>query len=573
MKNMNAMLLIDGYKLSHREQYPQGTKLVYSNFTPRGDKLFTSPLKDGKMITFGSQSFIKTFLVDLFNDNFFNRDQDEVVNEFQKEVETYLGVAYNVDHIRALHKLGYLPVEVKTLDEGSVVPMKVPVLTIKNTKEEFFWIVNYLETLLSEELWKPATAATTAFHYRKMMEQFAEKTCDDKLHIPFQCHDFAARGLSGAWDAASTGMGHLTSFMGTDSVNAIPQVRYAYGDEGFIAGSIPATEHSVACANIALEVMRQKTEGEFEFESSRRGEDRDDMRRGKAERAFLKRLLTEVYPSGLFSYVADTYDFWRLLTEIAPSLKEEIMARDGKVVFRPDSGNPVDIICGLVVATLDEFANSEVRNVGAVVLPNGEYVTPESIYGLLGDSSTTEQILKLTGKEFSLFLSPNEVKGSIAVLFEQFGGTVNSKGYKVLDPHVGLIYGDSITLTRAKEILERLEQKGFSSSNVVFGVGSFTYQYATRDTFAHAMKATYIEVEGVDEGIDLFKDPKTGDGGKKSAKGLLRVDEVDGELVLSDSQTWEQEAGGKLITRFKDGKMYNETSLLEIRGRINSHLA
>lgn len=560
MKNMNAMLLIDGYKLSHREQYPQGTKLVYSNFTPRGDKLFTSPLKDGKMITFGSQSFIKTFLVDLFNDNFFNRDEDEVVNEFQKEVETYLGVAYNVDHIRALHQLGYLPVEVKTLDEGSVVPMKVPVLTIKNTKEEFFWIVNYLETLLSEELWKPATAATTAFHYRKMMEQFAEKTCDDKSHIPFQCHDFAARGLSGAWDAASTGMGHLTSFMGTDSVNAIPQVRYAYGDEGFIAGSIPATEHSVACANIALEVMKIIKQG-----GRIRGLNGDDIQRGEAERAFLKRLLTEVYPSGLFSYVADTYDFWRLLTEIAPSLKEEIMSREGKVVFRPDSGNPVDIICGLRWINFDDV-NEDNEYDYDVVLKDGKYY--KFNLNMCGEACRCMMDVELLEEVTEL-----EVKGSIEVLFEAFGGTVNSKGYKVLDPHVGLIYGDSITLVRAKEILERLEQKGFASSNVVFGVGSFTYQYVTRDTFAHAMKATYIEVEGVDEGIDLFKDPKTGDGGKKSAKGLLRVDEVDGELVLSDSQTWEQEDGGKLITRFKDGKMYNETSLLEIRGRINSHLA
>lgn len=591
---MNPIYMIDSYKLSHREQYPKGTKVVYSNFTPRGDCLFNSPEKDGKMIAFGYQSFIKNFLVDMFNENFFALSEDAAVLPFKKEVEEHLGTEYNVDHIRDLHKLGYLPLEIKTLDEGSLVPMKVPVLTIKNTKPEFFWLVNYLETVMSAEMWKPATAATTAFHYRKIVESFAQETCDDKSHVPFQCHDFSARGLSGAWDAASTGMGHLTSFMGTDSVNALPHVRHVYGDEGFIAGSIPATEHSVACANIALEIHEIKDENNTQQDIS------EDDYQALGEKNFLKRLLTEVYPSGLFSYVSDTYDYWRLLTEIAPSLKEDIMSRDGKIVFRPDSGSPEDIICGTLkdvndytskVTTLEEaleWAKETLEDKTYDKTPHGEHgeSNPTDIFIFQGKyyKITLDILWNCYDKQYYYiddceiesceeFIPSAEHKGSIEVLFEQFGGEVNSKGYKVLDPHVGLIYGDSITLERAKEILQRLKDKGFASSNVVFGVGSFTYQFVTRDTFAHAMKATYIEVEGVGEGIDLFKDPKTGDGGKKSAKGLLRVDSKDGKLALSDSQTWHEEQGGELVTRFLNGHFINKTSLAEIRDRINKHLA
>jgi nicotinamide phosphoribosyltransferase len=221
----------------------------------------------------------------------------------------------------------------------------------------------------------------------------------------------------------------------------------------------------------------------------------------------------------LVSIVSDTWDYWQVLTEFTRELHSKIMARDGRVVFRPDSGDPVAILCG----TGDDSDRSAQRSA--------------------------------------------EEKGSVEVLWEIFGGTVNSKGYKVLDPHVGLIYGDSITLERAQEILQRLEAKGFASSNVVFGVGSFTYQYNTRDTFGFAMKATYGEVNGV--GRPIFKQPKTDSGLKQSARGLLRViRDGEGEYQLLDNQDWQQEQQGELKTRFLDGKLYNQESLEQIRQRI-----
>ena len=492
---MNPILAIDGYKVSHRAQYPQGTTQVYSNFTPRSDRFFSSPVADGKLVFFGLQGFLQWFMVDLFNDAFFARPQEDVVNEYKAVMDSYLGKdAVPVDHILALRNLGYLPLHVKSLDEGSKVPMKVPVLTITNTHDEFFWLVNYLETVLSAELWKASTNATIAHHYRKVCEQWAVKTCSDMSHLDFQCHDFSFRGMAGLQDTMQAGAGHLLSFKGTDSIPSLLYARdhYTAGEDYFIGASIPATEHSVMCMG----------EKEQEIETFRR-------------------LIVDLYPQGFVSIVSDTWDYWRVMAEYTRELKQIILNREGRVVFRPDSGDPVEILCGT-------GADDDTRNTR----------TPEE-------------------------------KGSVEVLWEIFGGTVNEKGYKVLDPHVGLIYGDSITLARADEILRRLEAKGFASSNVVFGVGSFTYQYNTRDTFGFAMKATWGAVNG--EGRMIFKEPKTDSGLKRSARGLLRVErDAQGELQLHDEQTWEQEKTGELKTRFLDGKLYNVDHFEQIRQRLTA---
>jgi nicotinamide phosphoribosyltransferase len=239
------------------------------------------------------------------------------------------------------------------------------------------------------------------------------------------------------------------------------------------------------------------------------------------------RHLLSVYPTGILSMVSDTFDLWRMLTDYLPRLKEEILARDGKLVIRPDSGDPVDIICGNV---------------------NPAYRT-----GIASKNRTN--------------WSPEE-RGVIELLWDVFGGTINEQGYKVLDSHIGAIYGDSITLDRAEQIFTRLEAKGFASTNIVFGVGSFTYQYNTRDTFGFAMKATYVEVDG--EGREIFKDPITDDGVKKSAKGLLSIHNHDGEYVLIDQCTWKHEATGHLKTIYLNGQFENRITLNEIREQLRS---
>jgi nicotinamide phosphoribosyltransferase len=300
------------------------------------------------------------------------------------------------------------------------------------------------------------------------------------------------RGLDSIDATISSGLGHLTSFSGSDSLPAIFGARKFYNETEFVAGSVNATEHSVMCAG-----SKEDEVGTF-------------------------RNLMETYPTGILSIVSDTWDLWKVCTEHIVTLKEEILARDGKVVIRPDSGDPVDILCGVILPNKKELVGVEKR--------------------------------------------PNE-KGVIELLWDVFGGTINEQGYKVLDSHIGAIYGDSITLDRAEQIFKRLEAKGFASTNIVLGVGSFTYQFNTRDTFGFAMKATYVEVDGA--GREIFKDPITDDGVKKSAKGLLRVGKnEDGEITLFDQVNWYDESKGMLKTIYLNGQFANQTTLTEIRERL-----
>jgi nicotinamide phosphoribosyltransferase len=486
---MNPLLLTDGYKTGHHQQYPKGTTLVYSNFTPRSNKY--APKGCDELVSFGQQMIIKQ-IHEIFQTEFFSKPKDEVCGEMKRELSLYLGTDYDVTHFEQLHNLGYLPINVKGIEEGTLVPMRVPVLTIYNTLPEFYWVTNYLETIISNLLWKPMTSATIAHAYRKLFTAWQEKTDTEKgWFVDWQAHDFSMRGLDSVEATIASGLGHLTSFSGTDSLPAIYGARKFYGEEGFVGGSVNATEHSVMCAG-----------------------SKDD------EIGTFRRLL-ETYPTGILSVVSDTWDLWKVCTEHVVTLKEEILARDGKLVIRPDSGDPVDILCGKAFP------------LGAT----------------------------LTGNQIS------ESKGVIELLWDIFGGTTNEQGYKVLDSHIGAIYGDSITLDRAEQIFTRLEAKGFASTNIVLGVGSFTYQYNTRDTFGFAMKATYVEVDG--EGREIFKDPITDDGIKKSAKGLLAVyDNYEGGLTLIDKASWETENEGKLKTIYKDGEYFNQTTLTNIKNKL-----
>jgi nicotinamide phosphoribosyltransferase len=489
---ISPILLKDGYKVGHKFQYPEGTTLVYSNLTPRKSR---SP-EVNEIVFFGLQYFIKEYLIRQFDEEFFRRPKAEVLKEYARRMDTYLGKdSITYLHIADLHDLGYMPLEIKALPEGSLVPMRVPIFTIRNTQPTFFWLTNMLETVLSAVLWKPSTSATTAFEYLRTFTRYARETVGEDLSfIPWQGHDFSFRGMSGVEDAVMSGAGHLLSFSGTDTIPAIDFLETYYRadcEKELIGGSVPATEHSVMCMGTQ--------DGEIKT---------------------FERLIEEVYPAGIVSIVSDTWDFWQVITEFLLVLKPKILARAGKVVIRPDSGDPVKIIVG------DEDA-----------LPG----------------------------------SP-EYKGAIECMWEIFGGTITPMGYKLLDSHIGLIYGDSITTERQLAILEGLKKKGFASYNVVLGIGSYTYEYVTRDTFGFAMKATYGEVKGV--GRDIFKDPKTDDGTKKSAKGLMQVyrDPSTGKLTLKDQCTWEEEGKGELKTVFKDGKITVDWTLAEIRERVKSQL-
>lgn len=520
---LNPLTATDFYKTGHIKQFPEGTTMVYSNLTPRSNKHSNLPDNNEKIVFFGLQFYIKEFLLETFNEGFFNKDKDLVVKQYKRRMDNALGNdAVDTKHIEALHDLGYLPIEIKALAEGSLVPVKVPCLTIHNTHPDFYWLTNYLETSLSAYLWKACTSATTAKWYKDLLADFALKTVGGTEFVQFQGHDFSMRGQSGVVDASISGAGHLLSFVGTDTITAIDLVENYYNadsDNEFIGCSVPASEHAVMC-------MGTK-EGEFQ-----------------TYQRFLK-----LYPSGIVSIVSDTYDFFAVLSEFMPKLKDEIMSRDGKVVIRPDSGNPADIICGYhieEVVDLNYYTIAKLQHID-VVKCDGKYYKVEHVDGDFHDDFLTKEI------------SEAEAKGAVETLWDVFGGTFTEKGYKLLDSHIGLIYGDSITPEIARDIMVRLEGKGFASTNVVLGIGSYTYQYVTRDTYGFAVKATYGIVNGV--GQEIFKDPKTDDGMKKSAKGLLKV--VDG--VLYDQVTLADIDTGDLKTVFRNGELLIDQSLTDIR--------
>ena len=327
------------------------------------------------------------------------------------------------------------------------------------------------------------------------------------------------------------------SFTGSDNIPALKLVNDCYnGKATFVAGSVPASEHSVMCAGGK----------ETEIETYRR--------------------MLKLYPSGVVSIVSDTWDFWNVITNIAVELKDDILSRVpdelgmAKVVFRPDSGDPVKIICGykwIDTGTMYswEMAAEDIE----VVKMGGKYYLVDYEYGYDGDIQGYER-----GEE----LSEAEVKGAVECLAEIFGTTTNAKGFKTLNPRVGLIYGDSITIPRATDILEQLAAKGYASDNIVFGIGSYTFQYNTRDTFGFAMKATYVEVNG--EKMPIFKDPKTDDGTKKSAKGLLKVEGINGDYRLRGNVSEAEEASGCLQTVYKNGVITKMQDFATMRERVKN---
>jgi len=508
INRMNPFMLTDGYKTSHEPMYPKGLEYVYSNFTPRHGGHSNVKGSTG-IISFGQQMVMRQ-IDDIFNEYFFLMDREEVLDEIKREYSLYLGFDYDVDHIAALWDIGFLPIKVKALPEGSTVPYGVPVLTIVNTDPTMGWITNFLETLISNLLWMPMTSATTARAYKQILTKACLKTDKDAIEfVDFQGHNFGMRGMAGIDATIYSGMGHSTSFKGDDSLPTVAAAREYYDARGFVVGSVPASEHSVMSAGGA-------DEGE--------------------EVATFRRLMA-AFPTGVLSIVSDTWNLWDVLTKHLPILKDEIMARDGKIVIRPDSGNPVNIICG--------------ENSAFV----GDENLPYDVWNVIDRGSSEQQY-----------------KGVIELLWDLFGGTTNAQGYKVLDPHIGAIYGDSITLERAQNIVDRLEAKGFASTNVVLGIGSFTYQYVTRDTHGFAMKATQVVVNGVPK--DIFKDPITDDGTKKSAKGLLRVylNREEGHYGLLDQVTRAEESGGELREIYVNGTFEHAVTFEEVRDRINAGL-
>ena len=498
----NPLLMIDFYKATHAEQYPLGMTRIYSPYTPR-----MSRLDDVNQVTyFGGQAFCKEYLIKAFNEYFFNRPLDEVVAEYTRVLNHTLGPGtYSAEKIIRLHRLGYLPIAMYAVPEGTRTKIGVPQSVFVNTHEDFAWLTNTLETAYSAYMWHIQVSAEVGYRYRKIVQKYKDITCEDSVRAARLLGDFSMRGQHSPESAMKSSAGWLLSFLNTATVPAIMWMEDNYNcdvtkeEVGF--GAI-STEHSVMCSNFAV--------------------DGDEI-------THIKRLLTEIYPNNSFSMVSDSYDYWNLVNNILPQCKEEILAHNGYLAVRGDSGNPVEVVTKTVFA-----------------------------------------------------------------LWDIFGGTVNSKGYKVLDPHVKAIYGDSITPQRCEAIYEILVENGFSIENVSLGVGSFSFMcletqndfytwdangdaatvkmmnYApyTRDTFGIAIKATYGETATYDP-VMIFKNPKELSW-KKSQKGCV--------IVAPDGQSYTDEhtygdahssfTENLLELVFADGRMIKEQSLAEIRNRL-----
>lgn len=483
---------LDFYKTGHAAQYPAGTESVYANFTMRSGNHSNIKYSKGGYIG-GMQLFYKAILQDLWNDTFFGEKREIAVNRFVRRIS---GGIPSFDKREAilrmndLHSLGYLPIVIKSLPEGSFVPYKVPYITIRETVPEFFWVSQMLESVMSTYTWPMINTMTTAAEFLRVAYQSAQLTGGDMDFVPYQIHDFSYRGMFGGEAGAMSGLAMLLAGVrGTDTVPALDFAEEYYNAEyDKIGGSIPATEHSVMCAGGK----------EHEFET-------------------FVRLISEVYPSGNVSIVSDTWNYWNVMGNFLPRLKPFIDAREGTVVFRPDSGDPVKIVCG----------------------------DPGNI-------------------------NVHAAKGTVQCQWDVFGGETNTKGFKVLNPKVNCIYGDSITLDRQQRIYGQLQEKGFCP-RVVLGVGSYSLQgNSTRDTHGIAMKATNTICNG--KSIEIFKDPMTDDGVKKSLKGLIMVSKEGDNYTVEDQVTPKQEARGCLQVVFRNSNLESEVTLDQVRERVTQHI-
>jgi nicotinamide phosphoribosyltransferase len=516
---------------------------------------------------------VKEYLINLFNDNFFNRDWEEVKAEYEELISNTMTVqASDTSEMKRLHDLGYLPIRIKSVTEGERVNIKTPMFEVTNTVKGFGWLVNYLETYMSVNIWFPMTTATIAYEYRKIVNKYFEKTVENGIPAT-ACGDFSMRGMTSPESAMKASAGHLTSFTGTATIPSIVWLEQYYNCDSrkeVVGKGVPSTEHSV--------MSSYGREGEFEC---------------------YRHLIEDVFKTGPLSMVSDTYDYWNVITNYLPRLKESILNRDGKIIIRGDSGDPVDIICGelkasdyMVVDGLTEvgikdyfkrYAEEHYDFGGAhtswykVRIADKLYeVTCEHVWV---DDEEENGGMYIPAVEYvdvkEIEITP-AMKGTVELLWDIFGGTVNSKGYKVLDPHIGAIYGDSITLDRIRAIYARLEEKGFAVNNCTVGIGSYTYQYNTRDSFGFALKATNSVIDGVEKHI--YKDPITdkvkGNNFKKSQRGMCYVYRDGDDILYTDEHTIEElkeekYADNLLQTIFEDGKVVNEVSLAEIRGRLH----
>lgn len=565
--NHVAIFMSDFYKQAHAEQYPKGLSKLVSYETPRKTRL----KNDNSLVVIGIQAFTRKFLIEQFNDTFFSMAIEDIEKEFNRVIGSTLSKEYaNFDKWRDLWELGYLPLEIKALDEGTLCPMGVPFIEVSNTHPNFAWLVEFIESKMSNDTWYPMCVAKRAYNYRKIVNEHYDKTVGIPELRKSAISEFGYRGGEGEDGSAMATGAFLTSFNKTATIPGLLWLEDNYNcdiSDGTVGSGMISTEHSVMCSNFAV--------------------DGD-------EKTFLKRLITELYPTGNLSIVIDSYDHHKTLSElICGELKDDILSRDGTLFIRGDSGNPIDIICGENSCRAEEFSSEEELAKAMMGRDKGF----NKGYKLVGKVQGKLMVAQYTSSNTSPLHYTIEVEpyqftpadyGMVECLWNAFGGTINKLGYKVLDTHIRAIYGDSITPARADEIYTRLEFKGFAACNVALGAGSFSMQCVdeeeeqpdgtkllkmipfTRDTYGIAVKATYAELSDGTM-LQLFKDPKTDtEKLKKSHKGMCKVyRDIDGDIRVQDGYNSKSNMDGNLLkTIFLNGYTMHECSIHDIRKRL-----
>lgn len=582
----SSILKTDFYKVTHMQQYNTGITHFTSYLTPRGSRFKNID----KMVVFGIANFVNEILYKDFNENFFGKHWLDIYEDLIEVLHD--GLHYSLPtiketelKIKKLYNLGYLPIELNGLPEGTLCPMGVPAIEIRSTHPDFAWVAQSIESILSCEFWHPAISATMALEYKKIAKAAYDKTVDDDIsHMTAMC-DFSMRGQESYASSVASGAAFLTSFYNCSTIESRRYIRENYNDtKPERVNGLTSTEHSVMCSDYAI-----------------CGDERETF----------KRLLTEVYPNTSFAAVSDSYDFWNVVTNILPSLRKEIEAHNGFIGIRHDSDEPVHALCGIKSINLNKIlcGEPEVNNfedfeslVYEIVNDDLHFDEVEEVYfeykfkditykGVF-DIIPYVESYDHKGREWiayeTTFLREErtpEDKGMVESLYELFGGYTNSKGYKVMNPKLKAVYGDSITIPRAKEIYKRLEEKGFAANNVSLGVGSFSMECLeedgilkpfTRDSFSIAVKATYCiyNNNGEEKEIFIYKDPK-GCSGKKSLKGLCRVVEDYKEIKvvqeLNQQQYDELKPASLFVNYFKDGNV-NKYSFKDIRSRMEDNI-
>lgn len=354
-KLLTPITRTDSYKASHFLQYPEGATRVSSYIEPRGGEF-------DEIVFFGLQAFIKEYLLTPIT----AADINEAEAIFTAHGEPFNKAGW----VRILNKHGgYLPIEIKALREGTVTPTSIPQVQVVNTDPELPWLTSYVETALLRAVWYPSTVATLSREAKKIIYQGLVLTADDPdAEIGFKLHDFGARGATSSEAAMLGGMAHLINFLGTDTVEGLVGASAYYNAEGPAGFSIPATEHST--------VTSWGRDGEL---------------------AMFKNLL-EKHPTGLVACVSDSYDIFKATRHYwGEELRDAVLARDGTLVVRPDSGEPTVMPLDVIEILMEQF--------GYTTNSKGFRVLPPQVRVIQGDGMNIDTIRRLVTNAYERGLS------------------------------------------------------------------------------------------------------------------------------------------------------------------------